>query len=601
MQSEEEVFNASEKNEAHENGKAIVNAGKKEANILYGIDDTPPWHVCIVLGLQHYLMMLSSLISIPYLLAPAMCIPNDNPARGHMLSTIMLVGGLSTLLQTTFGSRLPIVQGGTFALVIPALAILNHPNWHCDTSPDSYMKHNNTEEFWMKRMREIQGGVLIAGAFETLMGVTGLIGLLLRFVTPLAIAPTIALIGLATFQKAAELASSNWPISILTMVLLVLFSQYLKNVNVPLLSYQKKKFKIVQYPLFKVFSVFLTIVIMWLLSVILTTSGAFHEDSLARTDRKLNLLHRTEWFRIPYPGQWGVPTASAGAVLGMAAGVMASIVESIGDYYACARISEVPMPPKHAVNRGIAIEGLGCIFGGIWGSGNGTTSYSQNIAAIGITRVASLRVVQFCAVLMIFFAVFGKFGALFVTIPEPIIGGIFCVLFGMVTSVGLSNLQFVDMDSPRNMFILGFSLFMGLVVPKWVESTKNAIQTGSEDMDQICTILLSTPMFVAGFLGVLLDNTIPGTPEETAHHKHSDQDAQSKTVCASYDFPCGMSWVRQRRFMQYVPISPTYKMRTRTLCQPPGLAMHEVQKESEKLFQGNMEANGQTEKVKCPA
>ena len=36
-----------------------------------------------------------------------------------------------------------------------------------------------------------------------------------------------------------------------------------------------------------------------------------------------------------------------------------------------------------------------------------------------------------------------------VTIPNPIIGGIFTVMFGIITAVGLSNLQFVDLNSTR--------------------------------------------------------------------------------------------------------------------------------------------------------
>ena len=86
-------------------------------------------------------------------------------------------------------------------------------------------------------------------------------------------------------------------------------------------------------------------------------------------------------------GQWGTPTVSVAGVFGMLAGVLASIIESIGDYYACARLSGAPPPPKHAINRGIGIEGIGCLIAGAIGSGNGTTSYGENIAAIGITRV----------------------------------------------------------------------------------------------------------------------------------------------------------------------------------------------------------------------
>ena len=53
----------------------------------------------------------------------------------------------------------------------------------------------------------------------------------------------------------------------------------------------------------------------------------------------------------------------------MLAGVLASAIESVGDYYACARLSGAPPPPIHAINRGIGTEGLGCILAGLWGTG----------------------------------------------------------------------------------------------------------------------------------------------------------------------------------------------------------------------------------------
>lgn len=74
-------------------------------------------------------------------------------------------------------------------------------------------------------------------------------------------------------------------------------------------------------------------------------------------------------------------------VVGIFAGVISSMIESVGDYHACARLSGAPPPPKHAINRGIGIEGLGCLLAGAWGTGNGTTSYSENVGALGITKV----------------------------------------------------------------------------------------------------------------------------------------------------------------------------------------------------------------------
>ena len=46
-----------------------------------------------------------------------------------------------------------------------------------------------------------------------------------------------------------------------------------------------------------------------------------------------------------------------------------------------------PPPPRHALNRGIGVEGVGCMLAGLWGTGTGTTSYSENIGAIGLTKV----------------------------------------------------------------------------------------------------------------------------------------------------------------------------------------------------------------------
>ena len=49
-------------------------------------------------------------------------------------------------------------------------------------------------------------------------------------------------------------------------------------------------------------------------------------------------------------------------------------------------------------------------------------------------------------------------------------------------------------------------------MPQWISEGNNSdlINTGNEVADQVITVLLSTSMFVAGVLGFVLDNTIPG-------------------------------------------------------------------------------------------
>lgn len=46
-----------------------------------------------------------------------------------------------------------------------------------------------------------------------------------------------------------------------------------------------------------------------------------------------------------------------------------------------------PPPPVHAINRGIGIEGIGTVLAGLWGSGNGTNTFGENVGAIGVTKV----------------------------------------------------------------------------------------------------------------------------------------------------------------------------------------------------------------------
>ncbi|CAL1261637.1 unnamed protein product [Larinioides sclopetarius] len=531
--------------------------------IDYKIDDVPPWYVCLILSFQHYLTMLGGTVTYPYLISPHLCIPDDDPSRGYLISTTFFVSGIATFLQSTFGARLPIVQGCSMTFLVPLLAILHLPKWECpERNPNITLTFDEAAEIWMPRMREVQGALIGASLIEMIIGMTGMIGFLLNWITPLAIVPTISLVGLSLFAEAAHSASGHWGIAMFTVMLMILFSQSLRDVSIPYpRNSSKTGWTTGKFPLFKLFPVLLTIVLSWSFCAILTATNVFQEGSPARTDLRLSALKNSPWFRLPYPGQWGMPSFTTAAILGILAGTLASAIESVGDYYACARLSGADVPPKHAINRGIFMEGLGCVISGFFGSGSGVTSFSENIGAIGITKVASRRVIQYGSLLMIVFGMLGKFGGVFVTIPQPILGGIFCIMFSMVTAVGLSTLHFVDLNSSRNLFVLGFSLFMGLCVPKWIQANPGAIQTGSDSVDQVITILLSTNMLVGGFIGFLLDNSIPGTDEERGLLTwRKENSGESSCSCSkTYELPYIMNSLRKISFLRYLPISPTYE------------------------------------------
>ena len=61
---------------------------------------------------------------------------------------------------------------------------------------------------------QIQGAIIMASLIQLVIGISGVMGFLLRFIGPLAITPTISLIGLALFEVAANFCAAHWWIAV---------------------------------------------------------------------------------------------------------------------------------------------------------------------------------------------------------------------------------------------------------------------------------------------------------------------------------------------------------------------------------------------------
>uniref|UniRef100_A0A0A1WXM8 Solute carrier family 23 member 2 n=1 Tax=Zeugodacus cucurbitae TaxID=28588 RepID=A0A0A1WXM8_ZEUCU len=540
---------------------------KSQPKLLYAINENPPWYLSIFLALQHYLTMIGAIVSIPFILTPALCMSDEDPDRGVIISTMIFVTGIVTLLQATWGVRLPIVQGGTISFLVPTLAILALPQWKCPPVEEiNALEEDDRVELWQIRMRELSGAIAVSALVQVVLGYTGLVGKILRFVTPLTIVPTVSLVGLTLFEHAAETASKHWGIAVGTTAMLTLFSQIMANVSIPFPAYRKGHgIEVRNFQLFRMFPVLLTIAIMWGLCGILTATNVFEEGHPSRTDVRLKVLTNAKWFYVPYPFQFGLPSVTLSGVLGMLAGVLACTVESLSYYPTVSQMSGAHSPPLHAINRGIGTEGLGTVLAGIWGAGNGTNTFGENVGAIGVTKVGSRRVIQWASLIMIVQGVIGKFGAVFIMIPDSVVGGIFCVMFGMIIAFGLSTLQYVDLRSARNLYIIGLSIFFPMVLCKWMQEHPGAINTGNETVDSTLSVLLGTTILVGGLLGCFLDNIIPGTAEERGLIEWANEmplgDANINDGTATdYDFPWGMETLRKWKWTYYVPFLPTYKL-----------------------------------------
>jgi len=477
---------------------------ENEALVEYGIEDRPPLGRSILLGAQHYLTMIGANIAVPLLLSEAMGMPPDVQAK--FIGTFFVVSGLATLAQTTFGNRYPIVQGAPFSMLAPALAIVT-----------TEVALPGVAD-WNAKLLFLQGAIITAALVEVAIGYLGLVGKIREYLSPVVVAPVVTLIGLSLFSapqitdvnQSMAGAQQNWYLLLFTLALIVLFSQYLNR----------------RSAVFALFPVLLGIAGAWVVAALASVTGVIPAGDPGYIDfAEVTAVESAVY--VPYPLQWGMPEFQASFAVGMFAGVLASIVESFADYHAVARISGEGAPSKKRINHGIGMEGIANVFSGLMGTG-GSTSYSENIGAIGLTGVASRFVVQVGAVVMLVVGVIPAFGRLIATIPDPIVGGLYIAMFGQIVAVGLANLKYVDLDSQRNLFIIGIAIFAGMAVPQYMSGVESSgvLQTGlanvplagqflgTEIVAQTLYIVGGVQMAVGGIVAFVFDNTIPGTREE---------------------------------------------------------------------------------------
>ncbi len=475
-----------------------------KSGVIYGLDDKPPIGKAILLALQHTLTMFGATVSVPLLLGPAMGMTDGQVAT--LISSVMLCSGVATALQATIGSRLPIIQGVSFSFLAAFFFVISTRADAGDDGPTI--------------MRYIAGAIIAGAAIEMLIGFTGLIGWLRRALSPVVIGPVIMLIGLALFQHGAPKAGTHWPIAGLTIFLVILFSLAL--------SRRSRFFQI--FPI--ITAIVVVVTLCWILSI--PAIGVFTEGHPAFVN--LQPIASSQWVRLN-PSEiffpWGTPLFDPAFIIAVLAGYLASMIESFGDYHACSYMAGGGDPTPKQISRGIGFEGVGCAITGVLG-GFSSTSYSENVGLIGLSKVGSRYVVQIASVILILLGVFGKFGAFAAAIPGPVVGGLYCALFGLIAAVGVQQLAKADLSSDRNLFIAGFSLFMGLSVPAYfsaIGEAANIVTPGQvlasykptaepllaalpENLRGVINAIGSNGMAVAALLGVLLDNLIPGSDEE---------------------------------------------------------------------------------------
>ena len=263
---------------------------KKSGWIVYPIGSKPKWPLAVLLGIQQYLTMFGATVLIPFIIGGAMKLPQEQLAL--MISTIFFTSGICTLIQqSALGNRLPIIQGGTFSFLGPTFAILGMV---------AAKQLSGPEPLWQIQIQEVAGAIMIASVFEIVLGYTGIIGQVQKYIGPITIGPTIALIGLSLFGIGAPWMASNWIISLVTLAALIVYSQVFSAKS----------------RMFMLFPVLLSIITGWLLALIGTVTGMISPDSPAYL--KTELIGAAPWFSFMpmMPFKWGFPDLGSTHPLG---------------------------------------------------------------------------------------------------------------------------------------------------------------------------------------------------------------------------------------------------------------------------------------------
>lgn len=542
----------------------------RHAHMKYELRDRPGLVFIGLYGFQHYISMLGSLILIPLVIVPAMGGTYEDTA--NVVSTVLFVSGVTTILQTSFGSRLPLIQGPSFVFLAPALAIINSPEFQ-----------GLNENKFRHIMKELQGAIIIASAFQAIMGYSGLMSVLLRLINPVVVAPTIAAVGLSFFSYGFPLVGTCLEIGSVQILLVIIFSLYLRKISV------------FGHRVFLIYVVPLGLAITWAAAFLLTEAGVYSfkgcdanvpasnmvSDSCRKHVSRMkhcrvdtsHALKSSPWFRFPYPLQWGTPVFEWKMAVVMCVVSIISSVDSIGSYHASSLLVASRPPTPGVVSRAIGLEGLSSVLAGLWGTGTGSTTLTENVHTIAVTKMGSRRAVVFGACILIALSLIGKVGGFLASIPEVMVAALLCFMWAMLTALGLSNLRYSEAGSSRNIIIVGLSLFFSLSIPAYfqqygISSSSNfsvpsyfqpyivashgPFRSTYGGLNYVLNTLLSLNMVIAFLVAVILENTVPGSRQERGVYVWSEPDAARREPAVTKDYELPFRVGRAFRWVKWV-------------------------------------------------
>ena len=370
-------------------------------------------------GLQHVLTMYGGIIAPPLIIGSAAGLHASE--IGMLVTAALFVSGFATLLQALglpgFGSRLPLVQGVSFAGVATMVTI-------------------------------VSGGGGLPVVFGAVIA-SSLIGLLIapffahiiRFFPPVVTGTVITIIGLSLMPVAARWAMggnakaadwgapSNIGLAALTLAVILLLNK-LGNGGLKRLA------------------ILLAMLVGTLFAVI---SG--------KTD--FSAVMQGNFVALPGVLSFGLPVFDLAAILSMLLIVLVLLTETTAGLIAVSEIVETDIDGKR-IASGLRADMLTSALAPLFNSFP-QSAFAQNIGLVAMTGIKSRNVVAAGGVILVILGLLPVLGRVVACIPMPVLGGAGVVLFGTVAASGIRTLAKVDYKDNMNLVIVATSIAFGMI------------------------------------------------------------------------------------------------------------------------------------------
>jgi uracil-xanthine permease len=163
------------------------------------------------------------------------------------------------------------------------------------------------------------------------------------------------------------------------------------------------------------------------------------------------------WFGVPH---FAAPVFHAGAMALLAPVAIILVAENLGHIKAVSAMTGQNL--DRYIGRAFVGDGLATMLSGSVG-GTGVTTYAENIGVMAVTKIYSTLVFVVAAVIAILLGFSPKFGAVILTIPGAVLGGVSIVVFGLITISGariwVENK--VDFSNNTNLIVAAVTLVLG--------------------------------------------------------------------------------------------------------------------------------------------